>query len=107
MDDTRSDIARKVRELFQLKSPLERLKMGFSMHETSKYLVARSIYENTPIYSGAELRREMFLKFYGDDFDPDAREKIIRHFGSSVPVTATPADDYNFAPIPETEKQEP
>jgi hypothetical protein len=106
MDDTKSDIAEKVRELFQLKSPIERLKMGLSMHETSKYLVARSIYENTPIYSGAELRREMFLRFYGDDFDPEMREKILRHFEAPKSI-AKPAEEksYTFEHIPETEKK--
>src|SRR5689334_13014174 len=104
MDDTRKDIAEKVREMFQLKSPLERLKMGFSMYETSKYLVARAIYEDTPIYSGADLRKELFVRFYGNDFDIAARQKILNHLG---PASAEQEEDqYLFEHIPTSEKRQ-
>jgi hypothetical protein len=50
MNDTTPDIAKKMREMIQMKTPSERIKMGFSMYETSKYLVARAIQENKAIY---------------------------------------------------------
>jgi hypothetical protein len=81
MDDTSPDIAQKIHEMMQMKSPTERVKMGFSMYKTSKYLVARSILENTPIYSGIALRQELFLRFYGNDFDEDTKQKILEHIG--------------------------
>ena len=34
MDDTTPEMAEKMRELIRAKSPIERLKMGSSMHET-------------------------------------------------------------------------
>lgn len=79
MNDTSPDIAKKMREMMQKRSPLERLKMGCSMHETSKYLVAMAICENMPIYSAADLRRELFLRFYGDEFDAATKQKILEH----------------------------
>ncbi len=112
MDDTRADIANKIREMFQMKSPLEPLKMGFSMYETSKYLVARAIWENTPIYSGSDLRQELFLKFYGNDFDSATRQKILDHFGATAAnqntakIMLSEKDLYNFEHIPEAEKKQ-
>ena len=104
MDDTSPEIAERVREMFQLKSPQERLKMGFSMHKAAKYLVARAIWEETPIYSGAEFRKELFLRFYGNDFDPVTRQKILDHLGPSS--TVQKEDQYHFEHIPQAEKEQ-
>jgi hypothetical protein len=79
MDDTSLEIADKVREMFCKKTPAERFKIGCSMYETSKYLVIRSILENHPNISKAGLQKELFLKFYGDDFNLSEREKILSH----------------------------
>jgi hypothetical protein len=80
MDDTTLEITEKVCELFQKKTPIERLKMGCSMYETSKYLVTRAILENNPDISAEGLRQELFLKFYANDFDLESQEKILDHF---------------------------
>ncbi|NGX27341.1 MAG: hypothetical protein K940chlam6_01275 [Chlamydiae bacterium] len=79
MRDTTPEIEQKVREMMELKSPTERVKMGFSMYETSKYIVTQSILHSNPHISKSDLRREIFLRFYGDDFTPEKREKIIKH----------------------------
>ena len=79
MNDTPSEITLKISEMFQKKSPLERLEIGGAMHETSRYLVTRAILEENPLISEAGLRQELFLKFYSNDFDPVQREKILRH----------------------------
>jgi len=79
MRDTSLESAQKMAEMIQKKTPLERLKMGCSMYETSKYLIIRAILEENPNISKAGLRRELFLKFYRNDFDPIQREKILRH----------------------------
>jgi len=82
MDDTTPELTEKICAMFQKKTPSERLKMGCSMHETSKYLVTRAILENTPHISEEGLRQELFLKFYGNDFNAEQREKILRHLAS-------------------------
>ena len=79
MDDTSPDMAQKVCEMLEKKSPFERLRMGFSMYRTCKCLVTRSILESSPQISQEDLRKELFLKFYGNDFDSDQREKILRY----------------------------
>jgi len=109
MNDTSPEIAKKIREMFQKKSSFERLKMGFSMHQTSKYLVSCGIDKNTPLYSAADLRQRLFLNFYGNDFDPKARQKIFDHFGPTT-VWKEPEskieDTCNFEHIPSSEKGE-
>jgi hypothetical protein len=55
----------------------ERLKMGCSMHATAQALVKASVLENDPLASPAALRRALFLRFYGHEFDPDTRVKIL------------------------------
>ena len=77
MNDTTPEITEKVAELFRKKSPIERLKMGCSMYDTSRYLVIRAILEENPGISEVGLRQELFIKFYGNDFDLNEKEKIL------------------------------
>jgi len=66
-----------MRELIRAKTPEERLKMGCSMHDFSKQLVIHALLEREPGLSPSALRRELFLRFYGDDFDPKKRLEIL------------------------------
>ena len=79
MHDTTPEMAEKMREMILKKSPLERLEMGSSMYATSKYLITCGILKENPNISPAELKREIFLKFYGQDFDPEELERILKH----------------------------
>jgi hypothetical protein len=79
MRDTTPEIVLKMCELIRLKTPFERLKMGSSMYETSKYLVTRAILEKNPTISKTEFKREFFLRFYGNDFNFADQEKILSH----------------------------
>jgi len=83
VDDTTPDMTQKMREMIQMKTPIERLKMGCSMYETSRYLIIRSIMEKNPNISKSALRREIFLTFYEKDFAQREREKIIKHLEKS------------------------
>lgn len=56
----------------------ERLKMGCSMHATAQTLIRASVLEKDPLASPAALRRALFLRFYGHEFDSDTRDKILR-----------------------------
>ncbi|HEV8052602.1 MAG TPA: hypothetical protein VGP47_08905 [Parachlamydiaceae bacterium] len=79
MHDTSSAMEEKMRELIRAKTPLERLEMGCSMYETSRYLIQRSILEGNPSISENDLRKELFLKFYSSDFSPEESERIAKH----------------------------
>lgn len=77
MNDTPPEIEEKVREVILKKTPAERLKMGFAMFNLSKRLVANSLLQSNPNLSPAELKRELFLRFYGNDFNPKQRQEIL------------------------------
>jgi hypothetical protein len=79
MDDTSPEMIEKMDEMIRMKSPIERLKMGCSMFDTAKRLVIAGIMHENPTISKVELRREIFLRFYGEDFDEVMREKILKH----------------------------
>lgn len=82
MNDTSPMMEKKMREMIQSKDPIERLKMGCSMYQTSRYLIERAILEENPLISKGDLKKEIFLKFYRDDFSPQECEKIIKHLQS-------------------------
>ena len=79
MDDTTPDIAEKIREMFRMKSPVELFKIGCSMYQTSRYLVTRAILEETPDISETGLKQQLFLRFYGQDYDKSERERILNY----------------------------
>lgn len=79
MNDTSPAAAAKMRELIQQKTPVERLLMGCSMFDFSKQLAAQSILASFPGITRAQFRRELFLRFYGEDFDLAQKERIIEH----------------------------
>lgn len=79
MDDTSVDIAEKMREIIRGKTPVERLMMGCSMYETSRFLIKRAILESNPSISQKELRKELFLKFYRNDFSSEECERIANY----------------------------
>ncbi len=85
MNDTSPEVERRYRALLLQRSGEERLKMGFSMHAMAKALVRTSVLEQEPQASPAAIRRALFLRFYGADFDGPTREKILRALNHPVP----------------------
>ena len=77
MHDTRPDIAAKYREMIMRKSGEERLLMGCSMYETTRKIVHSAIGHQYPGISKTEMNREIFLRFYGMEFNPADREKTL------------------------------
>ncbi len=73
MKDTSPRMERKFRAMVMKRSGEERLKMGCSMHATARALVKASISEKDPI----ALKQAMFLRFYGDEFEPKERKRIL------------------------------
>lgn len=79
MDDTTPEIAEKMHEMIRNKTFLERAEMGCSMYQTSKQLIIRAILEENPSISEISLRQQLFLKFYGNDFNEEEKEKILQY----------------------------
>lgn len=78
MKDTTRKVEKKYRAMLMKRSGEERLKMGCSMHATAQALIRASTLEKDPLASPATLRKALFLRFYGQDFDAARRKKILR-----------------------------
>ncbi len=73
MNDTRPEVAQIYRELLLSKSPAERLTMGAGMFMTAKEFALADLRRQ-----GIEdLRAGLFLRFYGHEFEPEERERIL------------------------------
>ncbi len=77
MRDTAPEIERRFRSMMLERSGEERLKMGCSMHRFAQLLVRASVLAANPHATTAELRRTLFLRFYGSDFDAATRDRIL------------------------------
>lgn len=77
MLDTHPDIAVRFRNMMMRKSGEQRLRMGCSMYDAAKQIVRSAVYENHPQITDAEMKREIFLRFYGHEFSPADRKKFV------------------------------
>ncbi|MEW6455620.1 MAG: hypothetical protein AB1410_02740 [Acidobacteriota bacterium] len=78
MKDTSSGMEKKFNSMLMQRSGEDRVKMGFSMNDSARRLVIASILNKNPNASPLEIRRELFLRFYGIDFDKKNKEKILK-----------------------------
>ena len=78
MKDTSDAMESKYRNMLLERSGEERLKMGCSMHATAQALVRASALQADPSASPAALKKVLFLRFYGQDFDAATRKRILR-----------------------------
>lgn len=74
MIDTTFEIENILKQIYQKKSGKEKLLIALKMFETAREIVISSLPENL---SEEELRKELFLRFYGNDFDEIVKEKIL------------------------------
>lgn len=79
MKDTAPEILEHYERMLLKKSGVERLMMGFSMPETARQLMKAAILERNPGISRLELKKEIFLRFFGNDFSPPLLQKILNH----------------------------
>jgi hypothetical protein len=77
MNDTTPEIAALYRNLIMNKSGEERLLMGCSMYDAARQIVRSAIYNDRPGITEKEIKKEIFLRFYGREFSMADREKFI------------------------------
>ncbi|MHC4555920.1 MAG: hypothetical protein ACYTFW_02325 [Planctomycetota bacterium] len=82
MNDTHPEVAAQFRKLIRAKSNEERLLMGCSMYDTAKQIVCSAINNSHPGITGVEIKKEIFLRFYGQDFSRADREKFLSSLAS-------------------------
>ena len=80
MKDTNDSMHRKMIDLLKKKSGAERLRMGFSMYSMARKLVTSSLRSKSRHWTPADFRKELFLRFYGNDLDPKTQEKRLNSF---------------------------
>jgi hypothetical protein len=77
MNDTNPEIEKIFREMIMKKSGEERMMMGFSMFDSAREIVIASIKNENPDISEIELKKKLFLRFYGTDFTEEQKQKIL------------------------------
>jgi len=82
MNDTHPEVAAQFRDLMKAKSNEQRLLMGCSMFDTAKQIVQSGIYCQHPGITPEEMRKEVFLRFYGQEFSQADKEKILSTLAS-------------------------
>ncbi len=77
MNDTKASVEVLFQKMIMEKSGQERMKMGFSMFDFARRQVIASIQRKNPNIDIKDLKRELFLRFYGQDFSSEEQEKIL------------------------------
>lgn len=77
--DTSPEITLCFREMLMKKSGQERLQMGFSMYDLARDQVTASLKVKASSADSREMRKWIFLRFYGQDFTLEMREKILEY----------------------------
>ena len=83
MNDTAPEIEALFNQMMMKKSGQERLQMGFSMFNMARRQVTAAIRKNKPDADVVEIRREIFLRFYGNDFSQEEQKKILNRISVS------------------------
>ena len=114
MKDTSPAVERKFRGMLMQRTGAERLKMGCSMHSTAQALAKAYISEQHPDAHPRELKQRLFLHFYGADFAPQERRRILlalsarrRHGGAPAPVRPTTGKPLERAELAAGKSAEP
>ena len=82
MKDTSPLMALRFHQLIMTKSPEERLLMSFSIFDAAKKIINNSILNQRLKLSPEQLKIELFLRFYGIDFDEAEKKKIMEALGN-------------------------
>lgn len=77
MNDTDPVAEAKYREMIMAKSWEERLMMGFSMCGMARRQAVAAIKRDNPGAGKDDIRKALFLLYYGQDFSREEQEKIL------------------------------
>lgn len=79
MKDTSPELSLHFREMLMKKSGQERLQMGFSMYDLARDQVIASFKVKGTLADIREIRKWIFLRFYGHDFTLEMRKRILEY----------------------------
>ncbi|MHC4510597.1 MAG: hypothetical protein ACYTAO_16845 [Planctomycetota bacterium] len=82
MNDTHANAAVQFKKMMMSKSDEERLLMGCAMYDAAKKIVQSAVLAQRPAITREEMKKEIFLRFYGRDFSQADKEKLFSRFVS-------------------------
>jgi hypothetical protein len=85
MNDTAPEIDERFRAMLLARTGEERLIMGCAMRETARALVEASLLQQDPHANVEALRKGLFLRFYGHEFNAETWAKILAAIESAAP----------------------
>jgi hypothetical protein len=77
MNDTSPALEERYRATLMQRTGEERLIMGCGMRDAARAIMEASFLEQDPCASIATLRKGLFLRLYGHEFDAETRTKIL------------------------------
>ena len=78
MKDTSPEMDARYRAMVQARPPGgARFKIASDMFDITRGLLIAGIRAARPDITEGELRQELFLRYYGDEFSPEQRERIL------------------------------
>ena len=84
MKDTTPEVDARYGDMLMQRSGEERLKMGCAMRETARVFDEASIRKQDPQATPEAVRKGLFLRFYGHEFDAESRAKILAAIESAT-----------------------
>lgn len=79
MTDTPPDVDAAFTAMFATLTPTERVRMMSEMFDTARRILIAGIRDEQPDISDTELKVQIFLRTYRDDYSPAEREWIVSH----------------------------
>ncbi|MCR4290087.1 MAG: hypothetical protein NUV86_07495 [Candidatus Scalindua sp.] len=77
MSDTPTQIQLRYKQMLMSLTPSERLRMVSKMYDSGRKLVISGIQNGRQQLNSAQLRGQLFLRMYGNDFTAADRKRII------------------------------
>jgi hypothetical protein len=77
MNDTPPEINERFRTMLMARTGEERLIMGCAMRDSARMIVEASLRAKDPQATAQTIRKGLFLRFYGHEFDADTHAKIL------------------------------
>ncbi|WP_396626827.1 hypothetical protein [Luteitalea sp.] len=79
MSDTPPDVDAAFSAMFATLTPTRRVRMMSEMFDTARRLLESGIRAEQPDITDTELKVEVFLRTYRDDYAPAERDRIVEH----------------------------
>ena len=84
MNDTSPEMDERYRAMLLQRTGEERLIMGCAMRDTARAIVEASLREQDQNATVETIRKGVFLRFYGHEFEQETRAKILAAIESAA-----------------------